>query len=189
MNKLGILEGILFVSGDEGITLSGISDILGLDIEEIKNLLKDLRSTYETDDRGMRITFLGDAFKLTTKPEHKEYYRKMVENPEVNGLSPAALETLAIMAYNQPLTRAEVDELRGVSTGQMIRKLVAKGFLKESGKATTLGRPNLYKTTSYFLDYFGLATLDDLPQNSNMNNEISDETDLFKSIYKDINEE
>lgn len=185
MNKLGILEGILFVVGDEGITLDNICKIMDINIEEAKDLLKQLRSVYESDERGIRITFLGDAFKLTTKSEHKEYYRKMVEAPSINGLSQAALETLAIVAYNQPITRLEIDEIRGVSTGQMVRNLVAKGFLKESGKSTAPGRPNLYCTTSYFLDYFGLSTIKDLPEIFNEYEETLDDKELFTSIYKD----
>ena len=185
MKKLGILEGILFVVGDEGITLDGICQILDINLDEAKELLKTLRERYEDEDRGIRIVFLGDAFKLSTKSEHKEYYRKMVEIPSLNGLSQAALETLAIVAYKQPITRLEIDEIRGVSTGQMIRNLVAKGFLNENGKSTLPGRPNLYCTTSYFLDYFGLVTINDLPEIFNEEEETKNNIDLFTSIYKD----
>ena len=80
MNKLGILEGILFVVGDEGITLNQICDILDLDLEEAKKLLLELKQTYEEDNRGIRISYLGDAFKLTTKKEHKDYYQKLIQN-------------------------------------------------------------------------------------------------------------
>lgn len=185
MNKLGVLEGILFVVGDEGITLDSICQILEINMEEAKELLKQLREEYESDKRGLRITFLGNAFKLTTKSEHKEYYRKMVETPSANGLSQAALETLAIVAYNQPITRLEIDEIRGVSTGQLVRNLVAKGFLKETGKSNAPGRPNLYGTTSYFLDYFGLATINDLPEIFNVDADTRNDIDLFTSNYKE----
>lgn len=188
MNLQGVLEGILFVVGDEGVTLNQICAILDIEMEEAKELLKDLKATYESNNRGIRISYLGDAFKLTTKKEHKDYYKKLVENPETNMLSQAALETLAIIAYNQPITRIEIDELRGVSTSHMIRKLLAKGLIKESGKSTMPGRPNLYATTSEFLDYFGIASISDLP---NINFEIEKETentDLFTSIYKEKEE-
>lgn len=186
----GVLEGILFVVGEEGITLKKICEILDISLEEAKNLLKELKSTYESEDRGIRISYLGDAFKLTTKQEHKEYYKKLVENPENNLLSPAALEVLAIVAYNQPITRVEIDEMRGVSSSHMIRRLVAKGLLKEAGKSTMPGRPNLYKTTSDFLDYFGLATIDDLPSidMSKYQDKEEQERDLFTSIYKEEEE-
>ena len=186
MNLVGVLEGILFVVGDEGITLNQICEILNVNIEEAKNLLVELKKSYDEDNRGVRISYLGDAFKLTTKKEHKEYYRKVVENPESNTLSQAALETLAIIAYNQPITRVEVDQMRGVSNTQMIRKLVAKGLIKESGKSTMPGRPNLYVTTSEFLDYFGLSSLSDLPTIiKSPEEDNNEEKDLFTSIYKE----
>lgn len=186
MNLMGVLEGILFVVGDEGITLNKICEIMDISLEEAKNLLKELRGTYENDARGIRISYLGDSFKLTTKQEHKEYYKKLVENPENNLLSSSALEVLAIVAYNQPLTRVEIDEMRGVSSSHMVRRLVAKGLLKEAGKSTMPGRPNLYKTTSDFLDYFGLATLEDLPSIDMTKYDGGEqEKDLFTSIYKE----
>lgn len=190
VSLLGVLEGILFVVGEEGITLKKICEILDISLEEAKNLLKELRSTYESENRGIRISYLGDAFKLTTKQEHKEYYKKLVENPENNLLSASALEVLAIVAYNQPITRVEIDEMRGVSSTHMVRRLVAKGLLKEAGKSTMPGRPNLYKTTSDFLDYFGLATIEDLPtiDRSKYGND-EQEKDLFTSIYKEEDKE
>lgn len=186
MKNLGVLEGILFVVGDEGCDLKSLSEIMGIDTDEVKELLSILKKNYEAEDRGLRISYLGDAFKLTTKMEHKEYYEKLVVNPGTNKLSQAALETLAIIAYNQPITTSEVSDVRGVQSGQLIRKLVAKGLLKEVGKSDMAGRPNLYATTSEFLDYFGLATLEDLPTvDVNNNSEDASETDLFTSIYKD----
>ena len=185
MNLLGVLEGILFVVGDEGITLKALSEILEKDMEETKALLLELKRVYESDERGIRISYLGDAFKLTTKKEHKDYYQKLILNPESNTLSQAALETLAIIAYNQPLTRAEVDEIRGISSAHIIRKLVAKNLLKEAGKSNLPGRPNLYQTTSDFLDYFGLSTIKDLPALPSKEEIKVEEKDLFTSIYKE----
>ena len=184
--KLGILEGILFVQGDEGSNLSTLCQIMNITETEAKDLLLNLKKSYEEKNRGLRISYLGDAFKLTTKSEHKEYYEKMVVNPETNTLSQAALEVLAIVAYHQPITRLEIEELRGVSCTHTLRKLLAKGLLKEAGKSDMPGRPNLYKTTSEFLDYFGLATIEDLPK---MEIDIDDkETELFTSIYKEDEE-
>ncbi|MEG2792154.1 MAG: SMC-Scp complex subunit ScpB, partial [Odoribacter sp.] len=99
-----------------------------------------------------------------------------------------ALETLAIVAYNQPLTRIKVDEIRGVSSSQMMRKLVAKGFLKEIGRSDLPGRPILYQTTSEFLDYFGLATINDLPDMSEFikMTEEDSEIDLYNSKYEEV---
>ncbi len=186
-DKLGVLEGILFVVGDEGINLNTLCEIMQIDEKEAKELLLNLKKSYEDNSRGLRISYLGDAFKLTTKSEHKEYYERMVVNPETNTLSQAALEVLAIVAYNQPITRLEIEELRGVSCTHTLRKLLAKGLVKEAGKSDMAGRPNLYKTTSEFLDYFGLATIDDLPKMETVDVENSD-TELFTSIYKEENE-
>lgn len=184
MNKLGILEGILFVVGDEGITLNNLCEIMNMEIEEAKELLLKLKASYENEERGIRISYLGDAFKLTTKEEHKEYYQKLVESPNNNSLSPSTMEVLAIIAYNQPITRIEIDEMRGVSSAYIVRRLIAKGFIKEAGKSNLPGRPNLYKTTHEFLDAFGLASLDELPQ-VDTEKILEEETDLFTSIYKE----
>lgn len=187
MNKLGILEGILFVVGDEGINLANLCEIMSIEENEAKELLLELKKSYENDNRGIRISYLGDSFKLTTKEEHKEYYQKLVETPDANELSPASLEVLAIIAYNQPLTRVEIDEMRGVSSAHIIRKLVAKGLIKEAGKSKLPGRPNLYRTTSEFLDAFGLASLNELPiiDENIEEKDIDNETELFTSIYKE----
>ena len=184
MNKLGILEGILFVVGDEGINLKNLCEIMNIDIDEAKALLLKLKESYKSDERGIRISYLGDAFKLTTKECHKEYYQKLVENPDTNTLSPSSLEVLAIIAYNQPITRVEIDTMRGVSSNHIIRKLVAKGLIKEAGKSKMPGRPNLYRTTSEFLDCFGLSSLNELPELEEEQVE-DNKSELFTSIYKE----
>ena len=184
MNKEGILEGLLFVVGDDGLTLKQISELLEENIDTCKGILLSLKQAYEADNRGIRISYLGDAFKLTTKKEHKDYYQKLIVNPNTNTLSQAALETLAIIAYNQPITRIEIDELRGVNNTWLLRKLVAKGLIKEVGKSTMPGRPNLYGTTSDFLDYFGLSTIKDLPTIEPQEDKKAS-GDLFNSIYKE----
>ncbi|MGN1338160.1 MAG: SMC-Scp complex subunit ScpB [Candidatus Coprovivens sp.] len=189
MNLLGVLEGILFVVGDEGVTLNQVCEILEVDIDQAKELLVELKKQYEDEKRGIRISYLGDAFKLTTKKEHKEYYQKLIETPESNSLSPAALETLAIIAYNQPITRVEIDEMRGVNNTHMIRKLLAKGLIKETGKSTLAGRPNLYGTTSDFLDYFGLSSISELPTIIKEEDSSEENKELFTSIYKEENVE
>ncbi len=193
MENKAILEGLLFVVGEDGLNIDQIKDVLQIEEEEAKQLILDLKEDYNNDNRGLRIDFLGNKIKLTTKPEHKEYYQRLLENPETNALSQASLETLAIIAYNQPVTRMQVDELRGVSTGQMIRKLVAKGFVKEGGRSNLPGRPILYETTNEFLDYFGLSSIEDLPDMRDFitttDEEIEEDVDLYHSRYKEeINE-
>lgn len=187
-DKIGILEGILFVVGDEGIDIKALSEIMNDKEENVKEYLKELKKRYESPEYGLRISYLGNAFKLTTKQEHKDYYEKLAYNPSTNKLSNAALETLAIIAYKQPITNSEISDIRGVQTGPLVRKLVAKGLIKEAGKSDMPGRPNLYKTTSEFLDYFGLATIEDLPQVNEENPSEGEEVELFSSIYKDDEE-
>ena len=180
----GILEGLLYVQGDTGLTLKEVMSILNLDEEEAKNLVYKLKLNYESEDRGLRLNYLGNTFKLTTKQEHKEYYEKLLESPSTHVLSQAALEVLAIIAYNEPITRAKVDEMRGVDSVYVLRKLLAKGLIKEAGRSDMPGHPILYKTTDDFLDYFGLSTKDDLPKIEKL--EIDDsEKDLFHSNYRE----
>ena len=188
MNLEAVVEGLLFVVGEDGLTLNQLMDILNTDMESVKQILSNLKEKYEKDDSSIRINFLGNTFKLTTKKEHKEYYQKLLENPESNILTQAALETLAIIAYNEPITRIEVDEIRGVSSSQMIRKLVAKGFVKEVGRSEGIGRPILYKTTSEFLDYFGLSTIADLPKFEDFVSDNNETTDLYHSKYTEEND-
>lgn len=182
-----ILEGLLFVVGDEGLTLTQIEDILGLEEEQAKELVLSLKNEYEQEHRGLRIAFLGNAFKLTTRKEHREYYQKLIENPETNTLSQAALETLAIIAYNEPLCVQQIDEIRGVNSREMVRRLVAKGFVKEVGKSDLPGRPIIYATTREFLDYFGLASKEELPTFEQITNQKDDQVDLYHSKYEEEN--
>ena len=187
MNK-AVLEGLLFVVGEDGLTLEQIIEVLSITEDEAKELIRELKKDYEDESRGLRIDFLGNRFKLTTKFEHKEYYQKLIENPETNHLSQAALETLAIIAYNEPITRVQVDAIRGVGSTSIMRKLVAKGFIKESGRSEIPGRPILYETTNEFLDYFGLSSVEDLPNIEDIiteEEEEEDNSDLYTSKYMD----
>ncbi len=184
-DKLGALEGLLFVVGDDGLTLEQMLEILEIDHDEALMLINKLKDSYEDNKRGLRIHFLGNTFKLTTKSEHKKYYEKLLVNEDNNRLSNNALETLAIVAYNEPITRIEVDDIRGVQSGPMIRKLVAKGLLKECGKSDLAGRPILYKTTSEFLDYFGLSDISELPKINSSEKSNNEDVDLYKSKYEE----
>ena len=184
-NKIGILEGLLFVVGDDGLTLNQIMEILEVDKDMAYSLINELEKKYENVNSGLHIHILGDAFKLTTKKEHREYYEKLLFNEENNSLSNSALETLAIIAYNEPITRVQVDEIRGVQTAQLIRKLVAKGLIKEDGRSSLPGRPILYRTTNEFLDYFGLSNISELPKIKREENVNNTDVDLYKSKYEE----
>lgn len=184
VDKKAILEGLLFVVGDDGLTVNQIIDLLEIDLEEAKHLISSLMNDYNNSNRGIRINILGNTFKLTTKSEHHTFYEKLLVNEENNTLSNSALETLAIIAYNEPITRVEIDEIRGVQTGQLVRKLVAKGLIKESGRSNLPGRPILYKTTSEFLDYFGLKNINELPK-IEVCETVNDDLPLYETKYSE----
>ena len=179
-----IIEGLLYVQGDIGLTIKDIMNILEIDEDTAKRAVLSLKNYYDENKRGLRINFLGNTIKLTTREEHKEYYAKLLENPSSNGLSNSAIETLAVIVYNEPITRGEVDAFRGVDSSYVMRRLLAKGLIKECGKSDAPGRPILYKTTDDFLDYFGLASKEDLPS-IEMLTEDKEEKDLYTSIYKE----
>ncbi len=187
MNLKAVLEGILFIVGDEGTTIKEMSNVLNISEEEVKSLLMELKKDYEDNGRGLRISYLGNAFKLTTKEEHKEFYEKLVTDTKTTNLSNAALEVLAVIAYNEPVTRLKIDEIRGVNSSQIVRRLLARGFIKICGKEDSIGKPNLYKTTNEFLDYFGLSSKDDLPEIIYETKFENDNPDLYDSTYKETN--
>ena len=179
-----VVEGLLYVQGDLGLSIKQIEEILKIDEKTAKDIVLGLKSYYDENKRGLRINFLGNTIKLTTREEHREYYQKLLEEPTSNSLSQSALETLAIIAYNEPITRGGVDEFRGVDSSYVMRRLLAKGLIKECGKSDMPGRPTLYKTTDDFLDYFGLSSKEDLPD-INMLEENNSPKDLYTSIYKE----
>ena len=179
-----IVEGLLYVQGDLGLTIKQIEDILNIDEMTAKEVVLNLKNYYDENKRGLRITFLGNTIKLTTREEHREYYQKLLEEPTTNSLSQSALETLAIIAYNEPISRGDVDSFRGVDSSYVMRRLLAKGLIKECGRSEQPGRPILYKTTDDFLDYFGLASKEDLPSIELLEEENTPK-DLYTSIYKE----
>ena len=188
LNLIPVIEGMLFIVGEDGLTSERIKEVLDIDDERLDQLLTQLHHIYENENRGIRLEVLGNRLKLTTKKEHKEYYERLTEVTEENVLSQAALETLAIIAYNQPITRLSVDEIRGINSGHMIRKLVSQNLVEEVGRSDTPGRPILYGVTKEFLDYFGLADIKDLPPLEDTKETIEEEKDLFESKYKEVTE-
>lgn len=180
-----ILEGLLFVAGDDGLSIEQILSVMEITNEELDKLIDELSLDYSSEERGINLEHLGGKLKLVTKKEHALYYKKLFSEEENNTLSPSALETLAIVAYNEPVTRILVDEIRGVSSAHIIRKLVFMNFIKEVGRSELPGKPILYGVTDEFLDYFGLDSIKDLPVIEFDEND--EETDLFTSKYKEDN--
>jgi len=182
VNFKPVIEGILFLVGSEGIDLNQLKDILEIEDDKLLKTLEELKEDYKKEDRGIKIEMLGNKLKLTTKKEHKEFYERLTEEEISSCLSPAALEALVIIAYNQPITRVKLDEIRGVNSSHLVRKLLLKNLIKEVGKSDTPGRPNLYGTTDQFLDYFGLKTIEDLPKIEE-EEIVDEEKNLFESKY------
>jgi len=178
----GAIEGLLFVKGSDGLTLLELKTILNIPEEELKELIKELYDDYQNPSRGIQLELLGDRFKLTTKPEHKEIYKQIALEEENSNLTQSSLEALAIIAYNEPITRIEIDEIRGVNSTYIIRKLLIKGLIQEVGRSELPGRPKQYGVTNAFLDYFGLKSIRELPE---LKIEEMDDTieNLFEAKY------
>ncbi|MHC0036062.1 SMC-Scp complex subunit ScpB [Pseudoneobacillus sp. C159] len=163
INWTSIVESLLFAAGDEGLSLKQLSSVLGIEEHFAKEIIEELFIELEKPNRGISIVQLAGTYQLATKKENAPYLKKLVETPSQTSLSQAALETLAIIAYKQPITRIEIEEIRGVKSERPIQTLVARALIKEVGRSEGTGRAYLYGTTKEFLDCFGLKNLEDLP--------------------------
>ncbi len=159
-----IIEGLLFLSGDEGITIAQLAacleDVLPNEIEETLALIEE---RYAQADYGIELVHFGGHYKFVSKESVYPYAKRLFENVKPASLSAAAMETLAIIAYKQPITRTEVEEIRGVGCELMIKKLIARGLVAEAGRMDIPGRPILYQVTDTFMDSFQLESLEELP--------------------------
>lgn len=184
MNR-GILEGLLFVTGEDGLSCDEISNLLELTKDEASELINQLEEDLKNDSRGLKLVYLGNKYKLATKEEHKMYYEKLTDQVVSSTITQAALEVLVIIAYNAPISVGMIDEIRGVASRDMVRKLLFRGLIEMAGRSDMPGKPMLYKTTDKFLDYFNLSSIDELPE-LKIPEEIPDEEkDLFISRYKE----
>ena len=179
--RLGILEGLLFAVGDEGISTQQLEYVLEVNDVEIKSLLIELRERYASISSGIDIIEVAGVYKMTTKKDHAIYLKRLIQNPNQRGLSNAALEVLAIIAYRQPITRHEIENIRGASSDNVLRKLLTFSLIEEAGRLEGPGRPILFRTTDDFLDYFGIKTLEELPELPFVTPDfnLDEESDLF----------
>jgi len=159
---ISIIESLLFTSGDP-LKEKEIAAIIECDIETTRNLLEILRESYSTEDRGIMLITLNDEYQLVTKAKNTNYIQKLLKINSRQSLSQAALETLAIIAYKQPITRLSIDEIRGVKSDRAVLTLIEKGLVKETGRLEVAGRPILFSTTDKFLLHFGLENLEQMP--------------------------
>jgi len=161
--KLAQLEAALFAS-DEPLTLRRLADVAGLaDVAEARRLVHKLRGLYEKGNSAFAVEELAGGFQLFSRPEFHPWLARMRHTQNDLRLSPAARETMAIVAYRQPIMRADIEAIRGVQCGEVLRLLMEKGLLRIAGRHDSLGRPVLYGTTKRFLQAFGLRNLTDLP--------------------------
>lgn len=189
-NYISVLEGLLFVAGDDGITLEEASYILELERSAVRQLLDELKKRLEDENSGLELLLTASHYKLVTKASLKSYIEKYAVSPYSSQLSQASLETLAIIAYKQPVTRVDIESIRGVQSSGSIQKLLLRDLIEEAGRLDSPGRPKLYKTTAYFMDYFGLESLDALPDASDLfdldseeaNQLFRDNHDLFEEL-------
>lgn len=176
-----IIEGLLFLSGDEGLSARQIAEITEQRPDLATRALEELKEDYISQERGLQVVQIAGNYRLATLPDHAPYFERLAYSPSRSSLSQAALETLAIVAYRQPITRVEIEEIRGVKSERAIHTLNNKDLIHEVGRAEAVGRPILYGTTKSFLDSFGLASLKELPEPSSFDtsDSLEEETQLL----------
>lgn len=182
------IESLLFVTGDDGLTVKQLELLTEAQITDIQEAIQALQQNYiDSEERGIELKELAGTFQLISKRQNAETIQRLVDNPTNQALSQASLETLAIIAYKQPITRIEVEDLRGVKSERPLHTLAAKGLIHEVGRAEGTGRAILYGTTNEFLNVFGLKNLQELPAlpESTDSSEEDGQTDLFMTKFQE----
>ena len=159
----GAIEAILFING-EPLPIADLRETLDITELEMINALEALQALYELDGRGLRLNRFGGSVQLTTNPEYAPYVERLLQPSQKQTLSHAALETLSVIAYRQPVTRAQIEAVRGVKCDYSVQSLTGKGLIQVVGKRETIGHPLLYGTTDEFLRHFGIESLNNLPE-------------------------
>ncbi len=157
-----VIEGLLFAAGDP-VSLEKLAEILELDKKTTRLILSNMTVSMQNSKRGILLREIDGSYQLSSRPEHYEYIRKLIEPRQKQALSQAAFETLSIVAYNQPVTRARIETIRGVNSDSAITRLIDRNLIKDAGRMDTPGKPILYETTEEFLRSFGFRSVKDLP--------------------------
>ena len=157
------IEAILFSVG-ESVEISRLAESLGVDKSEIRDAAETLKEIYKSEDRGIKLVELEDSYQLVTKPEYYEDLIALAKNPKKPVLTDAVMETLSVIAYRQPVTKSDIEKIRGVSSDHAVNRLIEFGLVKEVGRVNAPGRPILFGTTEQFLIRFGFSSKDDMPQ-------------------------
>lgn len=181
------IESMLFVSG-EPLSLRDLSNNLELKNSIVEEILKEMIKEYEDENRGIRLIHINGNYQLVTKSENSDFLQKLLKKNKRYSLSQASIESLAIIAYKQPITRIDIDEIRGVKSESAIQKLVERGLIKDNGRLEVPGRPILYGTTDEFLRQFGLETLKELPSiDLYADEESKSSIDILSKAIEEIN--
>ena len=173
-----IIEGILFAAG-EPVAIERLASVLGLQRADVEKAAMALSDGYDYDRRGIRLVRLEDSLQLCTRTEYAEPIRRALETRRAPQLSQAALEVLAIIAYRQPVTKAYIEQVRGVDSSNTVNTLVEKGLIEECGRLDVPGRPMLFRTTDDFLRSFGLSGVADLPPLRQFQEEVGEQLTLL----------
>lgn len=169
------VESALFVS-DEPLKASELSDLLPVDGHETREIMESLKEQYNEEQRGVQLIQVSGGFKMTTRERHYDFLKSMFGERTLPRLSDSAIEALVIIAYHQPIIRQELESIRGVNSQSVLETLLDQNFIRIAGRRDEIGRPIEYRTTQKFLDYFGLNTLNDLPDEDDINELLEDET-------------
>ena len=168
------LESMLYVWG-EPLSIKAAADVLGIEYEQVKELLNELKDEYENDGRGIRIRQINRSFQMVTAAENAIFINRLCTPVKSSKLSQAALEVLAIIAYKQPVTKAEIEAIRGVRADRVVEGLMKRNLVAEKGRSEGIGRPIIYGTTDVFLKQFGFASISELPPFQDLEGVLSDE--------------
>ena len=179
LNIEAIVEGLLYMVGDDGLKVEQLASVIDKSIEDSEAILNSIQNKYSNENFGIELVNYGKTYKFITKQEVAPYIQALFHTSKPNTLSQSALETLAIIAYKQPITRVEIEELRGVGADMMLRKLQARNLIREAGRSDAPGKPILYEVTEEFMDSFKLYTLNELPDLPEFNSDEENEN-LFE---------
>jgi len=186
-NLEAAIEALLFASGDDGMTIRQLQRVLETDLKQLAEALNKLSERCAKENRGLGLMKSGDIYFFATKPVFADICQKLFETPQQSRLSQASLETLAIIAYRQPITKTEIEEIRGVKSDRSVHTLMQRELIEEAGRKETIGRPILFTTSKLFLISFGLTSLEELPPLDLSESDATEtEADLF---FKTLNKE
>nr|WP_317359162.1 SMC-Scp complex subunit ScpB [uncultured Tyzzerella sp.] len=174
----GIIEAILFAKG-EPVSLKDISNVIGKKENETKKIIEKIIQNYEEEEKGIKIIKVDNSYQMCTNPQYFTYVKNLYNVPQKKNISQTLLETLAIVAYKQPITKSQIEYIRGVSCEHAINSLIKYELIEEKGRLDTIGKPIIFGTTDYFLKYFGFTSLDNMPK-------VENEEDIKKQVQDEV---